>query len=1081
MAQLKQLSAGSSQIIMMMFRDKNNAPIKADSVHVKGSIFTGNGAPFEFEVNKGVCTNCKIQNDMLLFNIVPLLGLGQMQVYTQTFLGDTKAITGIYISENQQKLGVEVVNKGTFLSDRQGAMWVDVYLPIEINTAAQIPWVPAGADEQWIKDYLDKYVTTPAFAATLAALGGASKDLSNVDLKDFEDKGKQANFAQNDLVDVDLKKLQEKGNDAGLANNDLSNIPLNIFNRFVRQSAAYQKLANMPHPATQGKTDEQIKALFYANRFEEQQGVNLSQDPYNKATTLMMVYQMSNGQTIQQTLPPLSDNRIIWVELIKEPNAAGYKAVFAPKAGEQINGATTPITLTDDGFEGIFVPLQNESTWEFIPYHRYDKSNLSGQDDFGTIIDAINAMYFKKPLKLKYNNDTKQVELSVEGDFEMSFVDTVLQKNFKSALGQSMDGSIMIKPVLIGKDDDGKDVYKVDFSVAKTAAQEGIAKMAEYTQIINLDYPDNQPRFDNVLYKGGQSVYINQQTGGIVVQEIDGGDPNVTGGTLFLAILDYSPDKSQDNKLTQDGKIRLALTDSGGNYIKTLDGGNAVVERTYKAGDEIRDMRLAVLFRATTYTEVFYKIEGDFANEEAISVGLGSGICVQSIEPNSGMGDALIAYEVYTGSHVEIGKINYSTNNINFARVLVKDGLAQVGGNNTSNLGNNLFFDIRTSMSTQIINNSLKIEANAPPCVFSIYKIYNKADLRRLNGRNIEISVDLMNKDSAMRLVMMGYKGTDPTTSPKLLSYNNGQPQYNAGWTEIDSLFIAENAVSDRHKETKTFTFQSADNYETCTFLLRPENGAVPVNVTIYDIEGDIKPGFVFAGVKELYTAEQMTLIKKDMFTKSAILCPIAYSAYRYTFNTDDTKIPVGIFKNNEFVRNNNAWYDAKSIGKQDQGDIEVLKSFRGSLSYSLNIFNEQATDSSVTIWLARVEKDGTFTKIADSEMVVSVSANTTPSVINEVTKPAFVHNFRKGESYRWFARADKTDGAYIQCNSGSHIPMTEIIIDVEYYTEIPEDILRENGVAKIKLMDGANEVKDPENYTIQIDVKTGAVTIKKK
>lgn len=118
MAQLKQLSAGSSQIIMMMFRDKNNAPIKADSVHVKGSIFTGSGKPFEFEVNKGVCTNCKIQNDMLLFNIVPLLGLGQMQVYTQTFLGDAKAITGTYISENQQKLGVEVVQKGTFLSDR---------------------------------------------------------------------------------------------------------------------------------------------------------------------------------------------------------------------------------------------------------------------------------------------------------------------------------------------------------------------------------------------------------------------------------------------------------------------------------------------------------------------------------------------------------------------------------------------------------------------------------------------------------------------------------------------------------------------------------------------------------------------------------------------------------------------------------------------------------------------------------------------------------------------------------------------------------------------------------------------------
>lgn len=140
MAQLKQLSAGSSQIIMIMFRDKNNAPIKADSVHVKGSIFTGSGAPFEFEVNKGVCTNCKIQNDMLLFNIVPLLGLGQMQVYTQTYLGDTKAITGTYISENQQKLGVEVVQKGTTDSSHIS----EKYLEYQKDYAKFVVMTPAG-------------------------------------------------------------------------------------------------------------------------------------------------------------------------------------------------------------------------------------------------------------------------------------------------------------------------------------------------------------------------------------------------------------------------------------------------------------------------------------------------------------------------------------------------------------------------------------------------------------------------------------------------------------------------------------------------------------------------------------------------------------------------------------------------------------------------------------------------------------------------------------------------------------------------------------------------------------------------
>lgn len=1080
---MRNLSQGSAKTLRLLLVDKNQEPIKADSLHLKGYVYTvAGGVKHEFEINMGAVTGCEIKNDRLhLTDMKENFPVGVFRIYTQIYLQD--AITGDeYVTENDQQITIQVVKTGTFVSDKQGAMSDFVFLPVEIGGAAQTPFVPAGADEQWIKDFLKTYVNTPAFAQMVGNKGVADNKLTNVPDDDFEKKAKLSGFVQNDLADVDIAKLKEKANVAGLAYNDLSNIPLPIFNRFVRQSAAYQKLANMPHPATQGKTDEQIKALFFANRHEELNAVDLTQDPYNKSTTVMMAYQMSNGKTVQQILPPITSNQIVWIELVRQTGANSYSVTVSPAQGEKINGASTPITLDEDTPEGMFIPIANEATWEFVPYHRFVKSTLSGQDDFGTIIDAINTMYFKKPLKLKWNNDTKQVELSVEGDFGMTFVDTVLQKNFKAALGQSMDGSINIRPIPIGKDDDGKDLYRVDFSVAKTASQEGVARVAEYTQIINLDYPDNQPIFGNVLYHGGANVHINNQSDSIIVQEIDGKDPNLTGGTLFLAILDYSTDKSQDNTLTQDGTIRLALTDKDGNYIQTLNDGSAVVQRTYKAGDEVKDMRLAVLFRATAYTEVFYKIEGDFAGEESISVGLGSGMCVQAIESDSGMGDALMAYEVYTGSHVEIGKINYSTNNINFARTLVKDGVTQIVADSTSNLGNNLFLDFRTSMSTQIANNGLRIEANNPPCVFSIYQIYTYVDLLRLAGRTIDVSVDLMNKDSAMRLVMLGYNADPATmTSPKLLSFNNGQPEYNAGWNEVDSLFIAENALSDRHKEMKTFAFPSYNDYKACTFILRPENGAVPVNVTIFDFEGDIKPGFTYAEVKSHFTGEQMILLKKDMFTKSAIMCPTEYSAYRYTINTNETKLPVGTFKDNGFVKNNNAWYDAGSIGKGDQGDIEVLKSFRGSLSYSLNIYNEQATDSNVTVWLARVESDGSFTKIPESELSVVVEANTAPTEANEITLLSFSHNYKKGESYRLFAKADKDNGAYIQCNNGSHIPMVEIILDVEYYTEIPEDVLRENGVLNIKLMDGDTEVKDVENYTVQIDVKTGTIKVTKK
>lgn len=1098
MADIKSINKDSSLNFKAIIREFRGYIVDPTKVHVKGKFFTASAPVHEFEIDKGIATGCVIDGFMVGFNIdISAFRVGRLRCSTVIY--QNADASGGVSTANEQFVPVQIVASGTSTNTDQGPFVIDIILYTSITDADLLVWnrpvplpvnpdIPSGgvsptlADVQKMVDtFMTGYFSSPAFAALLKSLNIANGDLSNVSPASLLALAKLAGLAENTLVDVDLSKLQEKGNAAGLAKKDMSNIPLNLFNREVRQSAAYQKLANMPHPATQGKTDDEIRALFKANRFEEQKGVDLTSGDYIKATTLMMAYQMSDGQTIQQTLPPVSDNRIIWVELIREPDATGYKTVISPKQGDQINGASTPITMDADSPEYIFIPVLNENTWEAVPHYRYGKSNLSGHDDFGTIIEAIDKLYFRKPLKLSWNAEAGEVELSVEGDMEMSFVDTVLKQTFKSALGQSLDGSIRIAMIPKGKGNNGENIYAVDFSVAKTASQEGVARVAEYTQIVNFFYPDEQPKFGNVLYSGGSSVHIANSTDGIVVQEVDGKDPNLTGGTLFLGILDFSTDKSQDNTLTQDGKITLALTDKDGNYIKTINGGFAAVERTYKAGQKVEDMRLAVLFKAITYEEVFYKLTGEFDQEESVSVGLDSGMCIQAIEPESGIGDALIAYEVYTGSHVEIGKVNYSTNNINFARTVTKDSIAVIGSDTTDDLGNNLFFDGRSSITKQISNYGLRIQASQTPCVFSLYKIYSKVDLMRLKDSTMDMSVTLRNKQNAMRLVKMGYKGSDPTTSPKLLSFSNSQPQYNAGWEELDNLFIAEDTLSEKHKETVTFTFPTIeDGYSACAFLLRPDSEATPVDVTIFDMEGDIKPGFVFAAVKEQYRPGQMALIQRDMFTKSAIMCPVGVDTYRYTIGNTPVKIPVGIFKQNGFVKNNKAWSDAGSSYQEFQGDMEILKSFRGSLSYSLNIFNEQIADSNVTVWLAKVESDGSFSKIPESELTVTVKANTTPSSVNLVTLPAFSHIYKKGESYRWFAQTDKADGAYIQCNNGSHVPMTEIIIDVEYYTEIPEDIIHGNSVAVIEYIDGGKPVDDPSQYRLQIDVKTSGIKVVK-
>ena len=221
MAEMKSLSQNSTKSLRLLLADKNRAPLKADSVHVKGYVYTQERnsnivkVKHEFELNKGVTTGCEIKNDMLyLDDMAENFPVGQFRIYTQTFLPDT--MTGKeYITENDQPLFVQVVAKGSFITDRQGAMYDFVFLPIEIGNAAQAPFVPAGADEQWIKDFLKTFVTTPAFKQIVNSEGMADNALSNVPDDDFEKKAKLSNFAQNDLADVDLSKLKEKGNAAG--------------------------------------------------------------------------------------------------------------------------------------------------------------------------------------------------------------------------------------------------------------------------------------------------------------------------------------------------------------------------------------------------------------------------------------------------------------------------------------------------------------------------------------------------------------------------------------------------------------------------------------------------------------------------------------------------------------------------------------------------------------------------------------------------------------------------------------------------------------------------------------------------
>ena len=1096
------ISTNSDQRIGIQFRKKNRLPINPNDVHIKGKLYTNPNTPFEFELNKGVLTNCTIKDNIVWFNITPNFKSGTV-VFEGYRFTSSEDVLGKYI---KQELDINITSNADVRNLQDYAV-ADVILYGEESDATE-PINPTDVNKI-VQDYLT--TNLPGLVTNLiqtSVVNEVTKQLADnltgkidtevinkinsilpkIVVNAINTKIASDDLAKNNLEDVDLAKLLEKGNAAGLASKDLSNVKSNSIvsristsdaDNLVKNTPAFEALSKSQHDAVKGKTKDEIKALFYTNRYETQTAIDLSQSPYKDVTTLLLVFQFTtNNQTIEQTLPPIANNQIIMIETILSSGITNPTLKLLSTGNDKINGASIPITISENGYNGYMLPIINENSYDFISHHQTQDYSLTVGDDKGNIVIGAENLKFKG-LTVEHNDDIKQTSISIDKSSQtIAAKDNILNQEFNGRRIQSLDKSIKVSALGVGRDKDNNEIYDIDLSIMSKAEDEGVALVTEYTHNINLGIVTNQPSITNMLYSGGMSVEFNKQTGGIVTQEIDNKDPNVTGGTTFVAMLDYVPNLEEDNTLSQDGSIKLELVDKDGNYIDDINGRPAIIQRDYKAGDVTEEMHLVVVFKAKGYKEVFYKISGDFEQEEDISVGLGTGICIQAVTENSGLGSALTKYLQYTDNHIELGKVIYGENNINFARVNARDTIVTISSNETTNLGNNLKFDFRTALSYQVINNGFNIKSTTSSCIFSLYKKYTSVDLMRLKGCDIDISVEIQNKQNAFDVVMLGYKGILPAPEPILNGFSNQQPVYENGWTELDKIFISEDVISDKRRIAKTFTFPLVEDYNECVFMLRPNDNSTPVDVTIYDFEGDIKPSLTYVLVKEKFYRGQQNLVKRDMFTKSAILCPNGEISLRFTINAAETKLPIGIFKKNSFIKNNNAWYDIGSANKELQGDALITKSFVGTMSCSFHVFNEQGTDNTVEFYVAKVETDGNLTPIDDSKVTKTIKANTLPPNGVVVTIPAFKYNFKKGESYRLIAKANKDDGAFIQVNNSDHIAMVETIMQIEYFTEIPEDILKENGIFNIQLTKGGKPVDDISKYNISIDVDTNKITV---
>lgn len=839
----------------------------------------------------------------------------------------------------------------------------------------------------------------------------ASKDLSDVDTMDLETAFEKTP-SHTTLVDT----ARDLGNKAETS---LNNVLASNLSEKIKLTNAYKDMAGRTGG---GLTPDEVRALFEANYFEEVGAVDLTQAPFT-ATTLVLAYQFNtDNETITQALPPISQNKTIMIKVLPATGITNPTLILTPASGDHINGAAQPLTIKNTGYVGYLLPIANNGNYEYFPHEITHDFSLAVSDDKGNVHIGINSVQFKKATVTE-NGGILEVEPDAQtgGNSDITFTDFE-GRTFASNKIQSMDKSLRISN-LSGV---------ADLSKGLTDHNEGIHAVLGSDQLINSKFGRSKLYFGDIRVKGGTFVYTNMQDKSFVVDDVDPqDDPNISGGTTFIAAIYYEPNLRTDNTVSQDGFIRLELVDDTDTPLTDNNGQPMAAQIDYKAGDTIKPELYIGEFQAKAFTRVHLKIEPVFANEEVIPVGANTQICLQSITKDESSGLALLSFMAFTGYKIGFDTLYYGFNSLNLARFLVFDQPQETVSGEMP-LGDNTFINFATNSEVQVSGYNLIIENTGLELpVWNIYKVYSEYDCQNIGGKNALVTVTLTDKDNAFDVSLLEYTGTQPAPQPKLLSYNNTVPVFAAGWSVIDTMFISEDVVSGEHKQSKTFTLPT--NAKGLAISLYPNNSQSPTTLKLKDFEADITPWFNRVMITDNSHISEQYLRNLDYVYRSIVAVPAGYASYRYTVNSAKTKLPVGVFSggDNKIV-NDNSWTDAGSTDpNKTQGDIKFLADGIVTINYQAQCYNEQGTINNVEFWLEKVSDSS---EVAGSHYATTIEAQrTTPK---NITSPKFTFSVKANETYRFYGKSNKDDGFYLQTSTVAN-PLIRFDYEFEELSEV--------------------------------------------
>ena len=695
--------------------------------------------------------------------------------------------------------------------------------------------------------------------------------------------------------------------------------------------------------------------------------------------------------------------------------------------------------------------------YEWLPYPILHENGIVISDENDNVEVGTKNIKFKGATVGNENGETT-VTITGGGNLEFVGVDGKVVSGKKLT---SNDGSVRYFPNLDGS---------IDLSIYNSNIAEGVFARLNRPVPINTNYKDSIPSFEIASSKTGMYIGFDRIKKAYTLQEGDMKDPNITGGSRFKVYMYI--DVLNKPIASEDGYIELKfINPDTKDYIMGDNGRPFAIRRDYKAGEIIGEELFTGIITAKGQMEIAPDIDVSFKNQ-VLELSGNSAICIQLIDQNNQTGIFELEFERNCGYTIHSNDYYYGDNFFDLNYAIRKTKGEEDLNNDSEYMGDGWFIDDRTQCKVSIANGVLTMQDNGTDLpVMSVGNILNKFDTFQLRNKVIDVEVSLQDKDNAFEYAMLEWIGQGEAQLPILESFNNDQPVFNANWRMVSKKFISEDAVNGIHLDTNAFTVPQ--NADQVAIVLYPISSQIPTTLKLVNMRANVNPVFSKTIITNTSKLNEEMLINSKYMYKSVVSTPYGLAGYRYSVNSSETKIPIGVFKGDGEIFNNNAWADVGAVDPNKvQGDIEFKVDGKVRVGITPRIFNEQNTVNSVSFWLAKKNTDGSFAEVLNTRYSTTIEANR-----KAPKRFTMISNFdvKKGDSYRLFAQSDKDDGFYLESDSDG-VPMLEIIYTFDELQEVSQDILNSIEVAKeLEIVDSGKVVTGKK---LVYDIKTKQLSV---